>query len=82
MNIGLMSFKKFRHICTFSYRCAPGFVLHCSTSITTRAVFVFTTNLPQMACAHYVSKAAGIHATKTILSSYNHMINEVAQQAK
>ena len=38
--------KTRRHICTRSYRRAPlpGFVLECSTAISTRAGFVFTTN--------------------------------------
>ena len=45
MNIELMSCLKTRHdICTRSYRRAPGFVLQCSTAISTRAGFVFTTN--------------------------------------
>ena len=34
--------KTRRHICTCSYRRAPGFVLQCSTAISTRAGFVFT----------------------------------------
>ena len=45
MNIELMSCQKNRrHICTRSYRSATGFVLVCSTAMSTRAGFVFTTS--------------------------------------
>ena len=48
MNIELMSCQTIcRHICTRSYRRAPGFVLQCSTAISTRVGFVFTTNRRQ-----------------------------------